>query len=247
MLVSDSHKLVFVHVQKTGGLTVTRLLRRNVSDLHVVGARHGFAVEGMKGSEDWAEFFKFAFVRNPWDRLISWYSMVESMQETRHKKQNNMWHYVHDNSSTFEEFIRNCTDEVNMKRGVNYSFAYNQIDYLTDRKGRLLVDFIGRFENFEKDLREAFDRIDIKLETIPRGNRSAHKHYSTYYTPETELLVRDRFKRDIEYFGYEFERPHANQDVDVTEELSASRKRANTAVEVAEVAEPKAPRPGSME
>jgi hypothetical protein len=203
VFVSDSRKVVFVHIQKTGGLTVDRLLNERIPDLRRIAARHGFASLGMDELDDWDEYFKFAFVRNPWDRLVSWYSMVTTMP----RDGNELWRYVHDNSSTFEEFIYNCTDEVEIKDGVHYSFAYNQLDYVTDDHGNLLVDFIGRLENFDKDLQEVFRRIGFELETVPRKNRSIHQHYSTFYTPDTELIVRERFKRDIEYFGYEFESP----------------------------------------
>ena len=204
MFVSDSRKVVFIHIQKTGGLTVDRLLNERIPDLHRVGARHGFASLGMDGLDNWDEYFKFAFVRNPWDRLVSWYSMVTTMP----REGNELWRYVHDNSSTFEEFIYNCTDEVEIKDGVHYSFAYNQLDYVTDEHGNLLVDFIGRLENFDRDLQEVFRRIGFELETVPHIRAgSSHQHYSTFYTPDTELIVRERFKRDIEYFGYEFESP----------------------------------------
>jgi chondroitin 4-sulfotransferase 11 len=76
VLVSDSRKLVFIHVQKIGGSTVSRLLKENVPDIYSAGARHEFAIQGMKKLEDWDYCFKFAFVRNPWDQLVSWYSML---------------------------------------------------------------------------------------------------------------------------------------------------------------------------
>jgi hypothetical protein len=208
VFVSDSHKLVFIHIQKTGGITVDRLLNERIPDLRGLVARHGFASQGMDQLDDWDEYFKFAFVRNPWDRLVSWYSMVTTMP----REGNELWRYVHDNSSTFEEFIYNCTGEVKIKEGVYYSFAYNQLDYVTDEHGNVLVDFIGQLENLDKDLQEVFRRIGFELETVPHKNRSGHQHYSTFYTPETEMIIRERFKRDIEYFGYEFERPHALQD-----------------------------------
>lgn len=203
MLVSDSRKLVFVHIQKTGGVTVNNLLREHIPDVRSILARHEFASRGVDELDAWNEYFKFAFVRNPWDRLVSWYVMVTTVR----RPGNELGRYVHDNSSTFEEFIHNCTDEIEIRKGVCYSFTYNQLDYVTDEEGNLLVDFIGRLENFDEDVREVFRRIGVDLDKIPRDNRSDHKHYSTFYTPETEMIIRDRFKRDIEYFGYEFERP----------------------------------------
>ena len=116
-----------------------------------------------------------------------------------------LWRYVLDNSSSFDEFVRNCTGEIEIKNGVFYSFASDQLDYVADRDGSLLVDFVGRFETFHGDLLEVLKRTGLELESIPHKNRSSHKHYSTFYTPETQMIVRERFKRDIEYFGYEFE------------------------------------------
>ena len=201
MLVSDSRKLIFVHIQKTGGVTVNNLLREHIPDVRSILARHEFASRGVDELDAWDEYFKFAFVRNPWDRLVSWYVMVTTVR----RPGNELGRYAHDNSSTFEEFIHNCTDEIEIRKGVCYSFTHNQLDYVTDEEGNLLVDFIGRLEYFDKDVREVFRRISIDLDKIPRDNRSDHRHYSAYYTPETEMIIRDRFKRDIEYFGYEFE------------------------------------------
>jgi chondroitin 4-sulfotransferase 11 len=218
VFVSDSRKLVFVHIQKTGGVTVQRLLQKKIPDIRTIVARHAFASQGMEELDDWDEYFKFAFARNPWDRLVSWYTMIRTAQQIKARPWNKLWSYAQDNSSTFEEFIRNCTDEVRMKEGVSYSFAYNQLDYITDENGDLLIDFVGRVENFETDIRKVLDVIGIKQETIPRNNSSTHKHYSEFYTPETERIVRERFKRDIEYFGYEFESPHVPRDARLTVE-----------------------------
>jgi hypothetical protein len=221
--------MVFVHIQKTGGSTVHRLLQEHIPDIRTVAPRHEIAIRGMPKVDAWDEYFKFAFVRNPWERLVSWYSMV-----TRFPKEGNeLWRYVRDNSSSFEEFIYNCTDEVEIRRGVYYSFAYNQLDYVTDEYGHLLVDFIGQLENFDEDVHQVFDRLGVELETVPRKNRSRHQHYSTFYAPDTEMIVRERFKRDIEYFGYEFERDDTPEDAESTEKLSVSpREQRRVAVGV---------------
>ena len=220
MLVSHSYRLVFVHIQKTGGDTVSRLLSDSVPDIFRFKAKHGFAIEAAKDLEHWDEYFKFAFVRNPWDRLVSWYSMIRDAEKIRwhqalgnrrkrsHLRQtgeNKLWRYVLANSSTFEEFVVNCTDEVEVARGVFYSFMYNQLDYITDSRGNLLVDFVGRFESFGSDLLKVYNRLGIEMYSIPHENRSTRGHYSSFYTPETKMIVGERFKRDVEYFGYEFE------------------------------------------
>jgi hypothetical protein len=119
---------------------------------------------------------------------------------------NPLWRYFYENCSSFEEFIKNCTDEVESADGALYSFAYNQLDYLVDGNGGVLVDFIGRFENLSEDLRTLATKAGIQLERIPHVNVSVHRHYSSYYTSELERIVRERFARDVEYFGYDFER-----------------------------------------
>jgi len=222
MLLSDTYKVVFVHIQKTGGDSIAGILRKYASDIRQLGAKHEFARSGkLKLGDAWKDYVKFAFVRNPWDRLLSWYSMIRqatritwlqarfNSRKRSHLRQtvsNPLWRYVYENSSNFEEFIKICTAEIESEEGTLYSFAYNQLDYLVDPSGNLLVDFIGRFENFSEDLRTFAARAGIELARIPHANVSAHRHYSSYYTSELERIVRERFARDIEYFGYDFER-----------------------------------------
>jgi protein required for attachment to host cells len=167
--------------------------------------------------ENPGDYFKFAFVRNPWDRLVSWYSMIDGARrevadgtagpETRrHIKKNNLFKYVLRCGPTFDEFVINCTEKQWMGNGY-YSFTFNQLRYLTDKNGEVLVDYIGRFENLAQDISHVFDMLGLEASQleIPHENRSAHSHYSEMYTPETREIVRKRFRRDIEFFGYEFE------------------------------------------
>ncbi|MGR3318949.1 MAG: sulfotransferase family 2 domain-containing protein [Candidatus Anammoxibacter sp.] len=219
MLISQQNKLIFIHIQKTGGNTISRLLRENISDIYSFQAKHGFAGNGMRELKDWEKYFKFAFVRNPWDRLVSWYSMIKGAEDIswlkalvnerkkKHYKQiryNKIWRYVLDNSSSFEEFIVKCTDPNEINKCAFNPFIYNQLDYVTDKDGKLIVDFIGKFESYENDLHLIFGKIGVKLQFVPHENLSLRLPYSTYYTLETEMIVRERFKKDIEFFGYLF-------------------------------------------
>ena len=219
MLIShEEPKFIFIHIQKTGGVSISNLLRRYIpTTTPGRGLRHISARRALKQVENPDDYFKFAFVRNPWDRLVSWYIMIDEARRgvadgtagpmrRRLIKKNNLFKYVLRCGPTFDEFVKNCTEKQWMGN-CYYSFTFNQLRYLTDKNGEVLVDFIGRFENFEKDISHVFDMLGLeasKLE-IPHENRSTHSHYSEMYTPETREIVRKRFRRDIEFFGYEFE------------------------------------------
>lgn len=217
MLVSggenEHRKFAFIHIQKTGGVSIDKLLRAAVPDITFHRPRHMGARRAREEIEDWDGYYSFAFVRNPWDRLVSWYSMMDGMRKLGPKApwwartgDSPLLRYVREEAPTFEAFIKRCTREFKV-RGEVYSFTRNQLDYLVDKDGELLVDFVGKVERFDGDLATVLGEIglDVPASPIPHTNRSRHGHYSTFYTPETESIVRARFAQDIEYFAYEFE------------------------------------------
>jgi chondroitin 4-sulfotransferase 11 len=219
MLIShEEPKFIFIHIQKTGGVSISNLLRRySPTTTPGRGLRHISARRALKQVENPDDYFKFAFVRNPWDRLVSWYTMIDEARKgvadgtaepmtRRLIKKNNLFKYVLRCGPTFDEFVINCTEKQWMGNGY-YSFTFNQLRYLTDKNGEVLVDYIGRFENLAQDISHVFDMLGLEASQleIPHENRSAHSHYSEMYTPETREIVRKRFRRDIEFFGYEFE------------------------------------------
>jgi len=219
MLISNEQpKFIFIHIQKTGGVSITKLLGRHIpTTIPGRGCRHMPARRALKQVENPGDYFKFAFVRNPWDRLVSWYTMIDGIRravangtatpkQSRYIKKNNLFKYVSRCGPTFDEFVENCTEK-QWVGNCYYSFAFNQLRYLTDKNGEVLVDFIGRFENFAQDLSHVFDMLGLEASQleIPYENWSGHSHYSELYAPETREIVRKRFRRDIEFFGYEFE------------------------------------------
>lgn len=75
MAISADRLWIFVHLQKTDGNAVRSALDVESNDAH----KHFLAQElrWVYGEAAWADCFKFAFVRNPWDRLVPWWSMID--------------------------------------------------------------------------------------------------------------------------------------------------------------------------
>lgn len=211
MVISHSKKFLFVHIQKTAGRSFEAVLKENIPDLKSFMGTHDHALWAKEQLEEqWSDYYKVAFVRNPWDRLVSWYTMIqEKGRKTLYKrifgmrKYNHLTQYVLSNSNSFEEFLYNCVDTIDDIDGKK-SILYNQLDYITDEDGSLIVDFVGRFENLNKDTDTVFKTLGLENVTLPHKNSSKHKNYRSYYSEETKKLVSQRFERDIEFFGYEF-------------------------------------------
>lgn len=211
MLISKSKKFLFVHIQKTAGRSFEAVLRDHLPDLETFMGTHDHALWAQEHiGNEWSDYYKVAFVRNPWDRLVSWYTMIQEKGQVSLKERlfgkrryNDLTQYVLANSNCFEEFLYNCTDTIDDIDGTK-SILYNQLDYLSDENGSLIVDFVGRFENLAEDSKKVFERLGFKNASLPHKNSSKHKNYRTYYNEETREEVRKRFSKDIEFFGYEF-------------------------------------------
>jgi chondroitin 4-sulfotransferase 11 len=197
VIVSQRAQCIFVHIQKTGGSSIEKLLRAHDSaigsHLHN-GRRHlsALEMEAIIAPDIWNSYFKFAFVRNPWDRLVSWYHMCT--QAVHH---NNFSRYIKDNAPTFADFLTRTTT------GIAAKTTWNQLDYVTDERGQVMIDFIGRYETLHEDLSVVTRRLALPFD-VPHENKSRHRNYREYYTDETAGIVARRFEKDIRHFGYEF-------------------------------------------
>ena len=104
---------------------------------------------------------------------------------------------------TFEEFLLHCSDDIVDSDGRKNIFR-NQIDYLIDDNGAIMVDFIGRYERLQDGFNTVSDRLGRPAVELQRTNASEHRPYIEYYTPTMVDMVAQRYARDIEAFGYRF-------------------------------------------
>lgn len=212
MLVSHQHRFFFVHVPKTGGASIAAALcpfshRPENHPINCCLDRLGIHVNHF-GKREWKrmrvhasaerlrrvyspscydDYFSFAFVRNPWDRLVSYYHYVTSRD---HHHRNRLVAKL----PTFADYL-----DYEARRGKSV-----QSKLLTDRSGKLLIDFVGRFENIERDFQAICRRIGVSA-SIPHHNCSTHRDYRTYYDDRTIEMVARHWREDIERFGYTFE------------------------------------------
>ncbi len=205
MIFNDNKKFAFVHIQKTGGISISSVLN-NING-SVNNNRHDF-IKNLINPDD---YYKFAFVRNPFDRIVSWYNMGISKNKNAHivGYDNDFWKYLLENSNSFSDFLK-CTDDIlekddNIPEPYYKSIRFNQLDYISDINGNVAVDFIGRFENIESDFNRVISKLSIECKSLPHLNSFAHKDYKSYYTSKDVDCVLSLYKKDIEYFNYKFE------------------------------------------
>jgi hypothetical protein len=130
--------------------------------------------------KNWPEmfdsYFKFCFVRNPWDRMIS--------------------HYFYD------KYNRPFLDFINE----HVLMGENCIVCCKEQTGwSKHVDYVARFENYEEEIHNIFNLIGIKKEPIfSHENKTEHKPYTEYYDDKSIMIIYEKYKRDIEIYNYEF-------------------------------------------
>lgn len=204
MPIFHAKKVLFLHNPKTGGTTIEKLfdLDRTAENLYNIGSSYQrgsncalqhLSYIGMKERvplDIFNSYYKFTFVRNPWDRLVSTY----------------FWN--HRGFATFEEFVK-FVDMLYSKYTVETltqypeftrkycAHLYPQHIYTGDN-----VD-VYRYENFATDLQKILRRFTID-KPIPVANISGHAHYTTYYNEVTRELVQKIYADDIRRFGYTF-------------------------------------------
>lgn len=208
MLISYARKFIFIHIYKTAGTSITRALSRHgfvmpierlvqkcIASLGLCFHHNGFPVH-VKASDLKAQlpepifgrFFKFAFVRNPWDWQVSLYHyMLQSKEPWARAKLGKI--------TSFEEYLESGLFKIERK---------SQNQFVRDELGSVLVDFIGRYEQLQEDFNHVCDQLEIRRIKLPQTNRSIHHPYRNYYNSKLRDIVYENFRDDIELFNYDF-------------------------------------------
>ena len=211
MLISHSHHFIFVHISKTAGTSLRRVLGPYCSQPPRVGVRK--LLSHLPVREDpykvafrphttarWARlklsprvfdsYIRFSVVRNPFDRAVSNFHFVQ--QRPEHHT------HAHVKDLTFDGYL----DFLRRRR---WSRDPTQRARLVDSHGHLLCDPILRFETLDEDFAALCRKLNLEcVPELPRRNASKHVDYREYYVERaTRDKVVDLFAADFETFGYD--------------------------------------------
>lgn len=193
----DAHKCIFVHIPKTGGTSVTRSLFGRPTGGHTAIWQYQLIFD----RHEFASYFKFAFVRNPWDRVLSAY---EDIRRRGDRVKDKEWARRNlAGCDDFSSFVRKRINKKNIYGDVHILFI-PQYEFICLGDSVSLVDFVGRFENLEKDFDFVKTRLGIDC-ALQKRNVGVRRDYREFYNEETLQIVAEAYREDIEMFNYRFD------------------------------------------
>ena len=202
-MISKKYKFIYIHIPKTGGNSIQTALapyaddrlffRKSIGNivdedglqgLSVFNDELGFTDSSVKHAtishyhhklgNEIYSYFIFASIRNPWDRVVSQTAFF---------------------SKTNLPLSPLAIEELNLPSPM--------VDYLSV-DGRILVGDFIRFESLQYDFNRVCERLGIEKIRLPHKNRSNRSGFSNYYSNESRIYVQEKFKSDIDVFGYAF-------------------------------------------
>ena len=203
-MISTEKQFLFIHVPKTGGNSIQNVLKKYSEDDVVILADHQDGVERFElrnknykitkhstildyknaiDPEKFQNLFKFATLRNPWERAISYY-----FSPHRNAKK---W-----NRKKFIELVKNMPT----------LRSYLHEDHSKEQPIQQQIDFLIRFESLSADFKTICEQLNINHKELPVVNASIRSHYSTYYDKELIKMIKNKYSEEIEIGSYKFER-----------------------------------------
>lgn len=209
-IISHKHKYIYFYVPKVACTSIRNLLAigdglKWYHPWDKTQTKFEYIYLQDSNNKKYDNYFKFAFVRNPWDRLVSCYFdkvvgsrtrpdsiAIKNGEYIQFKKR----YKKNFKTMTFPEFV--CMVKDLDEKSSNGHFR-SQHTFMNKEK----LNFIGRFEQLQVDLNVVKKKFDLPND-VKHLLKSSHKDYKEYYDEKLKNIVAERFKKDIELFGYTF-------------------------------------------
>ena len=191
-MLNRYHRWIFIHLEKTGGTSLTNCLETETAEPMSKRVRHWGIKEHIENYNIIpSDYFIFSIIRNPWDRLVSWYY---------HLLANNKFFMRVNNITCFNDLVKNLPDYIK-------SSTAHERYCINDNS---LINYVLKYENLEQDVKTLSQKINLTTTDMPRythdTNRPRHIFYQDYYSTYSKDLVAELFQWEISMFNYKFEK-----------------------------------------
>jgi hypothetical protein len=209
MLLSETHKTIYIAVPKTGTSSISEPLEKYNhiyrNRIPVNGAfislenEHANALEIRKClGEKFGGYKKIAFVRNPWSKVVSAYFFYSKGRASRR-----IWM---PGRVPFRTMVNVLLAKIlPFKIWVRVHPLKPCADYLCDEDGELIVDTVFKFEDLEEGYENLCEAFGVEVTPLAKKNQSGHAGYKAYYDEKTCKYIEKRFERDVKLFDYSYE------------------------------------------
>ena len=223
MIISHKHRFIFIHGHRTGGRSITAALAKYCGPDDVITAVEGVPARNAAGFERhdgaaqirrrvgdgaWRDYFKFTFERNPWDKILSHYwDYVGHREKKRFYKTMHQKLFGRPVSFRSWFFLRVWQGRLGRLGQVRFP---RHLPHYTE-KGRVVVDFIGRFESRQPHLELLGRRLALPIDSsiwLGSGTRKVRTPYTEHFDERMKRIVASVFREDLKLLGYAFGKPH---------------------------------------
>ncbi|MEY3451273.1 MAG: hypothetical protein RL711_1099 [Bacteroidota bacterium] len=205
MIISNKHQFIFIAIPKTATHAIRFAVRPQLGedDMEQVllfmnkkmpfkelsAIQHGHIkckeIQPLLSEEVWHTYFKFAIVRNPYERFVSFCAFTNKDNPNFSKTPQSYMYQALLNKKTHKQIL-----------------FIPQSEFLFSNEGKLMVDYVGRQESLQESFDDICLQTGLKSEKLQQVNASVHKHYSEYYNDELKRMVYNFYKDDFMNFGY---------------------------------------------
>lgn len=232
MIISNSHRFIFVHIHKAAGTSITRQLDEFLGwdDLVLGGTVLGEKMQGayhdrfnlhkhsrakeikaIVGKELWDKYVTFTFVRHPFDRVASLYAYIQKLVKSasvrryipsKRIRKESFWNYPA--TKAFLE-TNSFSAFIRNPRLIEHAVGMKpQTEWILDENGKMMVDFVGKVETINDDFKTVCEKINIKYSRLAVHNRSGNYNKNSYLSNERDrAYLYDLFRRDFEVLKYD--------------------------------------------